>query len=454
MESELPDLLRRLRGASGRPGFSTQALKRPVQSKVVSRRDLSLSVSGRRDFSRAEAIRAPGRPRSKSQALPLAMDTGSSPTVSNDLFGVPFSSGHLSQNRLALRQSERLVKRPFDRAENVTREDGLFRSHIGYRQNPGSPLDHAAATTVPKIDDLDGRPASFRRSSIGIDSCQAIPKPDRPTTPSAIPRPSSRFSNSGNSSRPVTPVRSRSSVGSYARPSSRQSQWIDLNRASVPPNHSGRSVSGPLYKSTNIPPVPAMPSKQEIYEKEAFWAAYARSSMHTPPPTSWGTKAAPAASHGVSRSVSTPTPHQAAHQRSDDRPATHLSGGESVRKQPPPSSFKNPWGQASRPPSSMSTLSDGLSPCLNRFIPNPLDELDKELARQLKNIPIDVEIGRVDPPLRKGQLHEGEWNARYSFDISGERRTRACRLIEMARAGINTPNKVQKVMVRDKGGES
>jgi hypothetical protein len=102
----------------------------------------------------------------------------------------------------------------------------------------------------------------------------------------------------------------------------------------------------------------------------------------------------------------------------------------------------------------MSTRSEALSPCPGGFVPNPLDELDKELARQLKNIPTIVEVERLDPPLRKGQLHEGEWKAQYAFKILGERRTCACRLIEMARPGMSTQTKIQKVMVRDKGGKS
>lgn len=94
-----------------------------------------------------------------------------------------------------------------------------------------------------------------------------------------------------------------------------------------------------------------------------------------------------------------------------------------------------------------------MSPCPGGFVPNPLDDLDKELARQLKNTPTHVGVERIDPPLRKGQLHEGEWNARYCFTISGERKTHTCRLLQMTRSATNTSSKMQKVMIRDGGGE-
>lgn len=215
-------------------------------------------------------------------------------------------------------------------------------------------------------------------------------------------------------------------------------------------------MSGPLRHSTNIPPVPTLPSKQEIDQKEALWATYAQSGLHTPPSTSWGPKAALSASYGFPRSVSSPTPQRALsgglHR---ERSPVHLNGTEALRKQPPPSSFRQPLGQASRPRSSMSTtlVERAMSPCPGGFIPNPLDELDKELARQLKTTPTCVKVERVDPPLRKGQLHEGEWNARYCLTISGERKTHACRLLEMIGSGTNTSTKMQKVMIRDRGGE-
>jgi hypothetical protein len=83
-----------------------------------------------------------------------------------------------------------------------------------------------------------------------------------------------------------------------------------------------------------------------------------------------------------------------------------------------------------------------------------LDELDKELARVLKSFPTDVQVERMDPPLKKGQLHEGEWKAQYALTSWGERRVLSCRLLELTRSGSSLENKTRKVMVRDKGGKS
>jgi hypothetical protein len=304
-------------------------LAQPPQAKVIGSRALSSSVSGKAGFGMNEAVRLSGRPRSKSQGISSSgLYTSPSSPGRNVVSRDSLYSRSVSSNYVPSQPGNLTTRLPTDVHNYIST---ALRSHHYIESGEDCITQKAqVSSSTPSTDRADHQRQTphrtERKSSGGIDSAQASSFPERPTTPSALPRPSFRFSNSGNSSRPVTPARSRSSTGSYARPTSRQGEWIDLSRSAQSPIAGGRSVSGPLHKSTNIPPVPAMPSQQEIHEKEAFWAAYARSSLHTPPPTSWGTKAGPASPHAASRSVSTPTPQQRSSQRASSRQASYTSG--------------------------------------------------------------------------------------------------------------------------------
>ena len=87
-----------------------------------------------------------------------------------------------------------------------------------------------------------------------------------------------------------------------------------------------------------------------------------------------------------------------------------------------------------------------------RFIPNPLDLLDVELAKVLESTPNDVIVERLDPPLRRGQRHEGEWTAQYAF-TSGRhgRQVFPSRLLELHKPRSGVDGKTRKIMVRTEG---
>lgn len=85
------------------------------------------------------------------------------------------------------------------------------------------------------------------------------------------------------------------------------------------------------------------------------------------------------------------------------------------------------------------------------FIPNPLDQLDLEIAKLLAAHPGELTVHRTDPPLRANQLRAGhEWKGEYIF---GQGKVVQCRLLELARS-TKAGGKSRKVMVRVGGGES
>jgi hypothetical protein len=87
-----------------------------------------------------------------------------------------------------------------------------------------------------------------------------------------------------------------------------------------------------------------------------------------------------------------------------------------------------------------------------RFVPNPLDPLDVELAKVLESTPNDVVVERLDLPLRRGQRHEGEWTAQYAF-TSGRhgRQIFPSRLLELHKPRSSVEGKTRKIMVRTEG---
>lgn len=237
-------------------------------------------------------------------------------------------------------------------------------------------------------------------------------------------------------------------------------------------NHSLRSASGP-----GTPPVPALPSASDIQSKERL--AYLRSTMQTPEPMlreratrmpfyagrqphtpQYPSNLTPNrlpsfnASPGNGLPPSTPTNR-----------ARSVSGVSSMsgRKTPsgtrngPPSSFKDPY----RSPSAMGLARSGAATPAPlgaigswTFVPNKLDELDMELAHILETIPNDITVERIDPPLRRGQLHTGEWTSQYAF-TSGRsgRKIYPCRLLVLNKPGSAADGKSRKVMVKIGGSE-
>jgi hypothetical protein len=280
------------------------------------------------------------------------------------------------------------------------------------------------------------------------------PSISRPMTPSAIPRPTSMMSLPGTR----TPLRtaSRSSTRTLDHESSTPTHqsFVPLGRASPSSQRLTRSVSGPAYGlQAGVPPVPALLSRQELAAKEALRASCLSSFPQGP--SSHAAAVTYRSFFQGARSVSL---------TSSGSPRTGATEaglrnalGSPSRVKSPPSSFKFPPTNTSRPSSSMSSRAGAITPMSaglgGAFEPNPLDELDKELARVLESFSTDVSVERVDPPLRKGQLHVGEWKAQYAFTIYNGRKVHSCRLLELTRSGGNNGNKTRKVMIRNKGGQ-
>lgn len=131
------------------------------------------------------------------------------------------------------------------------------------------------------------------------------------------------------------------------------------------------------------------------------------------------------------------------------RTPSRLSGG-------PPSAFKDP---TSRPTSAASASARAgaatpLPGLHGGFKANRLDELDMALAKLLDEVPNDILVERVTPPLRKGQHHEGEWRARYAL-TSGRtgRKEHELRLLDLNKPGTGPGGKTRKIMIKDGNGE-
>lgn len=256
------------------------------------------------------------------------------------------------------------------------------------------------------------------------------------------------------SHRPVSPSPSDGSLA--ASTNSRRRSMIPVRTPTASP--SSRSVS---VSQVARPPMPPMPSQDEIQAKEARLNAYLRSSMQTPEPmlreraARMPFYAARATTASRSRTTSyNGMPSAPAYAAMT--PSRFSTGGTTPSRQPPPSSFRSPT--PSRPSSSASHRRDGRAgaqtpaPAIRDgpFVPNKLDALDVELARVLHAVPNDVHIQRLSPPLLRGQRHEGTWEAQYAL-TSGRagRKEHLCKLLELDKGGTKT----NKVMIRVGGGE-
>ena len=213
--------------------------------------------------------------------------------------------------------------------------------------------------------------------------------------------------------------------------------------------------------SSSPPPVPALPSRASIADRERdLRATHLRAIAQTPEPT-LRARASQMPFYSGRRNTSnqlfgTSTPGSGSPSRDRTTSPEKKQGDSRSTRGSAPSAWKEQ--PHTRPGSSMSIKSRAgsatplpMSRSYKGFVPNPLDSLDVELANILESIPNDVVVERLDPPLRKGQRHEGEWRAQYGFSSGRHgRRIYPSRLLELHKP--RTANeKVRKVMVRVDG---
>jgi hypothetical protein len=251
--------------------------------------------------------------------------------------------------------------------------------------------------------------------------------------------------------RPPSPAGSLASVGSTASHARRRS-LIPV----ASPSTTRRQLR-PDQKA--IPPVPGLPDRTAIAAMER--ASTLRSVMQTPEPT-LRMRATEMPFYAGNSNVVTPSRiglTTGTSYFSPSRSSTPLGQRRSsaASSRTAPSAWKEQHNL--RPPSSVSNISRSgamtpLPPTTirKRFVPNPLDLLDVELAKVLESTPNDVIVERLDPPLRRGQRHQGEWTAQYAF-TSGRhgRQVFPSRLLELHKPRSGLEGKTRKIMVRTEG---
>ncbi len=229
---------------------------------------------------------------------------------------------------------------------------------------------------------------------------------------------------------------------------------------STPTRAQGLSQTG-LYDSP--PPLPPMPDMREISAKEAK-AAYLRSGMMTPEPMlrERATRMPFYIGRSQVQGLGTPSRisnagHVVTPGRTVSAPGIPITSGSITPSRGrsslgPPSAFKDPSRPSSRATSRVGAQTPSAHLSMGTFIPNRLDALDMAIYEILQSIPNDIGVERVDPPLRRGQLHVGEWKGEYTF-ISGRvgRKMVGCRLLELNKPGMG--GVMRKVMVKVNGGE-
>ena len=251
--------------------------------------------------------------------------------------------------------------------------------------------------------------------------------------------------------RPPSPAGSLASVGSTASHARRRSlipvASPSMTRRQLRPDHYG------------IPPVPGLPDRTAIAAMER--ASTLRSVMQTPEPTLRQRATEMPFYAGKSRVV---TPSRIGSTTDTYFPPSRSSTPLGQRRSSAASSRAAPsaWKDQHnpRPTSSMSTSvfrSGAMTPLppttiRKGFVPNPLDLLDVELAKVLDSTPNDVIVERLDPPLRRGHRHEGEWTAQYAF-TSGRhgRQVLPSRLLELHKPRSGVEGKTRKIMVKTEG---
>lgn len=466
LDNQIPGLQTQLQTGLSEPTLDLSVKSLPLQPKILESGAVSTYASGSTDISKPKTGSIQNRPRSNSlksvsnrrdSARPNRADSRKDiPTPFDDHTSGYFDGRHAKpqdrefnfpQNaRPRCRSTSRMLK-PFDVRVQDTSNTGQHPAGLEVeRQSPmfsGNALAKSYA------------PSPVHSSSKGIWKGERRPTNSRPTTPSAIPRPVSRMSLPGTRTPSRTASRSSDHHGDGEPSTPTKRSFTPLGCASPSSHRHSRSVSGPAYGlPAALPPVPPLPSRQELAAKEALRAS-CLSSFPSAPASHTAFDTYKRFHHGA-RSVSMTSP---------ERTRTGSFGlglretlGSPSRMKSSPSSFRFEATNPSRPSSSMSTSARSKTPTpgvmAKAFVPNPLDELDKEVARILESLHIDVQVERMDPPLRKGQLHEGEWKAQYALVAWGERKVHACRLLELTRSGSSHESMTRKVMIRDKGGQS
>jgi hypothetical protein len=172
-------------------------LAQPPQAKVIGSRALSSSVSGKAGFGMNEAVRLSGRPRSKSQGISSSgLYTSPSSPGRNVVSRDSLYSRSVSSNYVPSQPGNLTTRLPTDVHNYIST---ALRSHRYIESGEDCITQKAqVSSSTPSTDRADHQRQTphrtERKSSGGIDSAQASSVPDRPTTPSALPRPSFRFS--------------------------------------------------------------------------------------------------------------------------------------------------------------------------------------------------------------------------------------------------------------------
>ncbi len=258
--------------------------------------------------------------------------------------------------------------------------------------------------------------------------------------------------------RPVSPAFSATSTTPSLQPRSSSYSRPSLPATSPGPGRQRAPSTSDVFR-TPPPPVPAMPNSSQLQEKEAKAAAM-RLTMQTPEP--------------MLRANASKLPFYAGRQPSgyfgspsripsgvDGMPTTPGRMRTPSRQGGPPSAFRG----IDRPGSAASAAGGGgragaSTPLPGMrgglaFVPNKLDDLDMALAKLLDELPNDLLVERLDPPLRRGHLHDGDWAARYAITTSRYgRKEYQLRLLVLNKPGTGPGGKTQKVMIRDGAGES
>jgi hypothetical protein len=255
----------------------------------------------------------------------------------------------------------------------------------------------------------------------------------------------------------VRPVSPATSIASSKSTSQRNGVRRSLIPVASPSPSFRRSAS---RMGSSPPPVPTLPSQESIAEKEReVRLTQLRTMLQTPEPT-LRARASQMPFYSGRRSTAGQTPQgpgsfaqsPSFNRRVSGEQGRHVSASS---REAAPSAWKEQ--PRMRPGSAMSVRSRaGAATPLptaqlhKAWIPNTRDPLDMELSVILGDIPHDVHVERLDPPLRKGQVHTGEWTAQYAF-ASGRhgRRVFSARLLELHKTRNN--ERVRKVMVRIDG---
>lgn len=385
-------------------------------------------------------------------------------TSSSDLSATPQYQRDTRGSSTPTRSPKDTPTRATRYGANTTSPYALQQARTGYRDgqidqiiSPDRRSQAGSGQAAAGLGQRHGLPVTPRNARQGSSSGTSLSRPSSAfsarmpdQTPTGHGTPSER------AARPLSPA---SSVGSSR---SNLPRLANGRRSLIPvASPSASSRRNMSRTGSSPPPVPALPSQASIAEREReIRTTHLRALLQTPEPT-LRARATQMPFYSGRRSVSDQIPKTPARAAAGDPFHNRTPGSSGGSRNYAPSAWKEqPVSRqpVSRPGSAMSTRTRAGSATplpttrsYKAFVPNPLDPLDMELAHILDSIPHDVHVERLDPPLRKGQRHEGEWRAQYAF-TSGRhgRRIYPSRLLELHKPRSNN-EKVRKVMVRVDG---